>query len=170
MCPGKAGFLINWRVIGAQWNLYNPSTNGVMVACYPPRSDWVTDQNVEVCCLTPALLKNMLENSYLYKKIPKILNQQIAQTLLFQMRYDSLPNSKKQPSDRQRGWCTPCFHITSVLLSPLLFLPELSLPQPKYLNILVCHSVTSWRIASYHNPICRGIIEVWLGTNNSSIY
>ena len=169
MSPGKAGFLINLRVIGAQSNTYYSSTNRGMVACYPPTYDWVTDQNVEVCWLTPGLLRNMLENRYLYEKIQKILNQQIAQTLLFQMRYDSLPNSKKQPSDRQRGWGNPCFHITPVLLSPLLFLPELSLPQPKYLNILVCHSVTSWRIASYHNPFCRGIIEVWLGTNNSSI-
>ena len=124
MSPGKAGFLINWGVIGATSNLYYPSTNGVMVACYPPRRDWVTDQNVEVCWLTPVLLRNMLENSYWYEKNPKILYQQLAQTLLFQMRYDSLPNSKKQPSDRQRGWCTPCFHITLVLLSPLLFLPE----------------------------------------------
>ena len=169
MCPGKAGFLINCRVIGVYSNIYYPSSNGGMVACYPPTYDWVTDLNVEVCWLTPALLINMLEKSYLYEKIPKILNQQIAQTLLSQMRYDSLPNSKKQPSDRQRGWGTPCFHITPVLLSPLLFLLELCLPQPKYLNILVCHSVTSWRIASYHNSICRGIIEVSLGTNNSSI-
>ena len=32
------------------------------------------------------------------------------------MRYDSLPNSEKQPSDGQRGWSNSCFHINSGLL------------------------------------------------------
>ena len=43
--------------------------------------------------------------------------QQVALNPLFQMRYDSLPNSEKQPCDSQRGWSNSCFHI-----SPVLFL------------------------------------------------
>ena len=35
--------------------------------------------------------------------------QQVALYVLFQMRYDSTPNSKKQPSDRQRAMSTPVF-------------------------------------------------------------
>ena len=37
------------------------------------------------------------------------LYQQEALNLLFQMRYDSLPNSNKQPSDRQKALRTPIF-------------------------------------------------------------
>ena len=47
--------------------------------------------------------------------------QQIAQISPFQMRYDSLLNSKKWPSDSLKGSATPCFLPTlSVLLSCLL--------------------------------------------------
>ena len=44
------------------------------------------------------------------------LYQQLALNPLFQMRYDSLANSKKQPSDSKSGWSKCCFHITPLLL------------------------------------------------------
>ena len=53
--------------------------------------------------------KNMLENIYLHEKIQNFLNQQIAQNLLFQMRNESLFNSKKWPSDSSKGFVTPTF-------------------------------------------------------------
>ena len=56
--------------------------------------------------------------------------QQVALNPLFQMRYDSLPNSEKQPCDSQRGWSNSCFHI-----SPVLFL----LPASK-------HASTIWSL------------------------
>ena len=37
------------------------------------------------------------------------LHQQIALDVLFQMRYDSLPNSNKQPCDRMKAEATPVF-------------------------------------------------------------
>ena len=39
----------------------------------------------------------------------KFIYQQIALDVLFQMRYDSLPNSNKQPSDSLRAEATPVF-------------------------------------------------------------
>ena len=41
--------------------------------------------------------------------------QQVALNVLFHMRYDSMSYSKKQPSDKQRGWDTSCFHPTQPL-------------------------------------------------------
>ena len=74
--------------------------------------------------------------------------QQVALNPLFQMRYDSLPNSEKQPSDSQRGWSNSCFHISLVL-----FL----LPASKTcLSNLVSHSVTSWSRWGYHTSFERG--------------
>ena len=77
--------------------------------------------------------------------------QQVALNPLFQMRYDSLPNSEKQPSDSQRGWSNSCFHISLVL-----FL----LPASKTcLSNLVSHSVTSWSRWGYHISFERGDLE-----------
>ena len=39
----------------------------------------------------------------------RFLYQQIALDVLFQMRYDSLPNSNKQPCDSLRAEATPVF-------------------------------------------------------------
>ena len=39
----------------------------------------------------------------------RFLYQQIALDVLFQMRYDSLPNSNKQPCDRMKAEATPVF-------------------------------------------------------------
>ena len=77
--------------------------------------------------------------------------QQVALNPLFQMRYDSLPNSEKQPSDSQRGSSNSCFHISLVL-----FL----LPASKTcLSNLVSHSVTSWSRWGYHISFERGDLE-----------
>ena len=77
--------------------------------------------------------------------------QQVALNLLFQMRYDSLPNSNQQPSDRLRAQASPCFHISLVL-----FL----LPASKTcLSNLVSHSVTSWSRWGYHISFERGDLE-----------
>ena len=51
----------------------------------------------------------MLENSYHLKEIQKFFYQQVAQNLLFQIRYDGLFNSKKWPSDCSKGFGTPTF-------------------------------------------------------------
>ena len=51
------------------------------------------------------------------RKFKKKIIQQTAQISLFQMRCDSLLNSKKMPSDSPKGSATPCFLPTlSVLL------------------------------------------------------
>ena len=62
-------------------------------------------------------------------KNSKNLNLQIAQISLFQMRYDSLLNSKKWPSDSPKGSATPCFLPT---LSVLVFS---SLPNHPFSNL-----------------------------------
>ena len=80
--------------------------------------------------------------------------QQIALDVLFQMRYDSLPNSNKQPCDRLRAEATPCFHLTLLLLFP---------PASKTcLNNLVSHSVSSWSRSGYHISFERGDLELSL--------
>ena len=38
------------------------------------------------------------------------------------------------------------------------WLPESCLTMPDGLNIMVCHLVTSWRLASCHSPMSRGVI------------
>ena len=78
LSPGNANFLINCGFIGAKSNLQYPSTNDCMVACYPPTYDLVTDQILHAGLLTQALLRNMLENSYLWEKIQICFYQQIA--------------------------------------------------------------------------------------------
>ena len=74
----------------------------------------------------------------------KSLYQQIALNVLFQMRYGSLVNSDIWSNGIQKGAGNPCFLLTAVLLFSLLFLLELGPPQPTYLYILICLSVTSW--------------------------
>ena len=73
----------------------------------------VTDQNVEGSWQTPGRPQNMVIKYLSVGQISIFLYQQIALDALFQMRYDSLPNSKKQPSDSQKGWDTP--FLTSIL-------------------------------------------------------
>ena len=40
-----------------------------------------------------------------------LLHQQVALNVLFQMRYESISNSKKQPSDSQKAKATPVFTL-----------------------------------------------------------
>ena len=49
-----------------------------MVALSATLSGYVAAQNVELTCLRAAQLKNMLENSYLFEKFKKKINEQIA--------------------------------------------------------------------------------------------
>ena len=85
------------------------------------------------------------------RKISKNFNQQRTLNLLFQMKYDSLPNSEKQSSDSQRSWDNPYSLLTLVLFFP---------PASKTcLNNLVCHSVTFWSWQGYHSSFERGDLE-----------
>ena len=69
---------------------------------YGVENDYVNNQNVEWFWSRSEQLKNILEKALLSEiQIP--FNLHIAQTSLFQMRYDSMPNSVKQPSDSLRG-------------------------------------------------------------------
>ena len=72
------------------------------------------------------------------------------------MRYNSLLNSEKWPSDRSKCSCTPCFLSTIVLLFCLLFCPELRWPWPGCLHILICYIVISQSGVSCHTSFERG--------------
>ena len=82
------------------------------------------------------------------RKNSKNYNQQVALDVLFQMKYDSLPNSEKQSSDSQRGWDNPCSLITLVLLFPLA--------SKTCLNNLGSHTVTALSRSGYHISFERG--------------
>ena len=41
--------------------------------------------------------------------------------------------------------------------------------QAKYLNFMILHMAIFHITQNYHASICRGIIEVWFGTNNSTM-
>ena len=74
-----------------------------MVALYAPRGYRVTDQNIEGGWQTPVRSQNMVRKYLSDGQITRFLCQQIALDVLFHMRYDNIPNSKKHPNDRQRG-------------------------------------------------------------------
>ena len=78
--------------------------------------------------------------------------QQVALIILFQMRYDSLLNSMKQPSDSQRGSNNHCLHIILVLLFH-------SASKTCLIN-LVSHSVISWSRSGNHISFERGDQEL----------
>ena len=106
------------------------------------------------CLADPGASQIMVRKYLSVGQISKFIYQQIALDVLFQMRYGSLLNSNKQPSDSQRGWGNPCFHISLVLLSP---------PASKtYLINFESHSVTSWSRRSYHISFERGDLELSL--------
>ena len=69
----------------------------------------VTDQNVEGSWQTPGRPQNMVIKYLSVGQISRFLYQQIALDVLFQMRYDSLLNSNKQPSERMKAEATPVF-------------------------------------------------------------
>ena len=79
---------------------------------------WLDDRsNNQASLVDPGEYQNMIIKYLSVGLQSWFLYQQVALNLLFQMRYDSLPNSEKQPCDSQRGWSNSCFHI-----SPVLFL------------------------------------------------
>ena len=83
-----------------------------MVAWSAPTGCRVTDQNVEVCWLTPEHSKSMQKLVslrpaliiWICQKISKFLYPNIAQYLLFQMRYGSLVCSKQWLCETQICW------------------------------------------------------------------
>ena len=80
-----------------------------MVALSGTRTDLVADTNAEACWLTPGQLKIMIIKYLSAEKISRFFNQQTAQTFLFKMRYDSLLNPGKWPSDVQKGSANSSF-------------------------------------------------------------
>ena len=80
-----------------------------MVAWSVPMGCRVTDQNVEGDCQTPGRPQNMVIKYLSVGQMSRFLYQQIALDVLFQMRYGSLPNSNKQPSDSLKSEATPVF-------------------------------------------------------------
>ena len=72
------------------------------------------------------------------------------------MRYNSLLNSEKWPSDSPKRLATPCFCTAPVLLFCLLFCPELRWPWPGCLYILICYIVISQSRVSCHTSFERG--------------
>ena len=95
----RACFTYNIWVIGVTWKPWISWLKLGMVALSAIRSGWVTVKNVELIWMRWAHLKNMLKNSYLFEKISKNFNQQVAQISLFQMRYSSPLSSRKWISD-----------------------------------------------------------------------
>ena len=92
----------------------------------------------------------------------KKFNQQITLNLLFQMRYESLPNSEKQSSDSQRGWDNPCSLITLLLLFPLA--------SKTCFNNLGSHTVTALSRSGYYISFERGDLELSMDTKKFYFY
>ena len=78
--------------------------------------------------------------------------------VLFQMRYGSLLDSNKQPSDSLRAEATPVFSSLQYccsLLFCLLFLPDLLWGLQERLYIFECHSAICYRRISYYTAYER---------------
>ena len=86
------------------------------------------------------------------RKISKNFNQQRTLNLLFQMKYDSLPNSEKQSSDSQRSWDN-----SYSLLTLVLFFPPAS---KTCLNNIGSHTVNALSRSDYHISFERGDLEL----------
>ena len=69
-------------------------------------------QNKVACFQTPGGHQNMIIKYLSVGQLSWFLYQQVALNVLFQMRYDSMHKSKRQPSDRQRAETPPV--ITSL--------------------------------------------------------
>ena len=74
-----------------------------------PRGNTETDQNVQSICQTPAGLQNMIIKYLSVGQWFWFSYQQVALNVLFQMRYESIPNSNKQPSDSLKAEATSVF-------------------------------------------------------------
>ena len=66
-------------------------------------------QNKEGCSQTPGGHQNMIIKYLSVGQWTWFLYQQVALNLLFQMRYNSILNSKKHPNDGQRSGTPPVF-------------------------------------------------------------
>ena len=120
---------------------------------------WVNGRPKYLACLPdPRASQNMTIKYLSVGQMSRFIYQQIALDVLFQMRYNSLSKSNKQPNDRLRAEATPCLHLTLLLL----FLPASKI----CLNNLVSHSVTSWSRSGYHISFERGDPELSEGTKN----
>ena len=115
---------------------------------------WVNGRPKYWACLPdPRASQNMTIKYLSVGQMSRFIYQQIALDVLFQMRYGSLLNSKKQQSDSLRAKATPVFSslpYCCFLLFCFLFLAELLWGLPTSLFILVCHTVTPWSISSYN--------------------
>ena len=80
-----------------------------MVAWSVPIGCRVTDKNVEGGWQTPGRSQNMVIKYLSVGQKYSFLYQQIALDVLFQMRYDSLLNSNKQPNNSLKAEATPVF-------------------------------------------------------------
>ena len=92
----------------------------------------------------------------------KIFYQQVAMDVLFQMRYESKHRDKKLPSDRLRGWESPCSLITLVVLFPLA--------SKTCLNNLGSHTVTALSRSGYYISFERGDLELPMDTKKFYFY
>ena len=77
-----------------------------IVAQYISRGCRVRGQNVELHSKTPGGRQNMIIKYLSVGQGSWFSNQQVALNVLFHMRYDSMPYSKKQPSDRPKCWAS----------------------------------------------------------------
>ena len=66
-------------------------------------------QNEEGCLQTPGGHQNIIIKYLSVRQWSWFSYQQVALNVLFQMRYDSFPNSNKQPSDSLRAETPPVF-------------------------------------------------------------
>ena len=91
---------------------------------HDPYGKWVNGRPKYWACLPdPGASQNMTIKYLSVGQMSRFIYQQIALDVLFQMRYNSLPNSNKQPNDSLRAEATPCFHLTPVLLFSVVLLP-----------------------------------------------
>ena len=80
-----------------------------IIACITQRNSQVTGKNKEGWYQTPGRHQNMIIKYLSVGLWSWFSYQQVALNVLFQMGYDSLPNSNKQPSDSLKAEATPVF-------------------------------------------------------------
>ena len=91
------------------WKLWMCPFICCTVAQYTSRGCRVRGQNVELHLKTPGGRQNMIIKYLSVGQGSWFSNQQVALNVLFHMRYDSMPYSKKQPSDNLRAETPPVF-------------------------------------------------------------
>ena len=80
-----------------------------IIACITQRNSQVTGKNKEGWYQTPGRHQNMIIKYLSVGLWSWFSYQQVALNVLFQMRYESIPNSNKQPSDSLKAEATPVF-------------------------------------------------------------